>query len=172
MPAAAKDTPENMKNEVLQAMREVREKILAAAAALPTEKREGVFLGVWGVKELLAHLAGWDYANREAAEAVLAETLPAFYTHYDKDWKTYNALLVAQYRRDDLLKQIVLVREAHQELVAYLERISPSDFVKDTGVRFHGWRVTIERLLRAEISDEEKHLAQVEAWAIVSLDPK
>jgi len=153
-------------------MREVREKILAAAAALPPEKQETIFLGVWGVKELLAHLAGWDYANREAAEATLAERLPAFYAHYDKDWKIYNALLVAQYRRDDLHEQIALVRKAHLELVAYLERISPSDFVKDTGVRFHGWRVTIERLLRAEISDEEKHLAQVEAWAIAPLSPK
>jgi len=171
MPVTAKDAPENKKKEVLQALREVREKLLAAAAALPSEKQEGVFLGVWGVKELLAHLAGWDYANREAAEAVLAERLPAFYVHYDKDWKTYNALLVAQYRLEDLPEQITLAKEAHQELVEHLERISPGDFVKDTGVRFHGWRVTIERLLRAEISDEEKHLAQVEAWAIVFLDP-
>jgi hypothetical protein len=169
MPAAAKDTPENKKKEVLQALSDVREKILAAAAAFPTERQEEVFLGVWGVKELLAHLAGWNYANREAAKAVLAERLPAFYAHYDKDWKTYNALLVAQYRRGDLPEQVALVRKAHQELVAYLEKISPSDFVKDTGVRFHGWRVTIERLLRAEISDEEKHYEQIAAFAELPL---
>jgi hypothetical protein len=171
MPAAAKDSPESQKKEVLQALREVREKLLSAAETLLPEKRAGVFLGVWGVRELLAHLAGWDYANWEAAEATLAERLPAFYAHYDKDWKTYNALLVAQYRREDLHEQVALARQSHQELVAYLEKISPNDFVKDTGVRFHGWRVTIERLLRAEISDEEKHYEQIAAYAALPLIP-
>ncbi len=171
MPVTAKDTPENKKKELLHALREVREKIFAASAALPLEKQEMIFLGVWGIRELLAHLAGWDYANREAAEATLAERLPAFYAHYDKDWKTYNALLVAEYRRDDLHEQVALARQSHQELVAHLETVFPSDFVKDSGVRFHGWRVTIERLLRAEISDEEKHFEQIAAFAALSLIP-
>jgi hypothetical protein len=153
--------PENQKKEVLQALGEAREKLLSAAADLPPEKQAEVFLGIWGIGELLAHLAGWDYANREAVEAVLAERLPAFYEHYDKDWKIYNALLVAQYRRENLIEQIDLARESHRELVGYLEKVSPDDFVKDTGVRFHGWRVTIERLLRAEIKDEEKHLSKL-----------
>jgi hypothetical protein len=171
MPKTAKDSPENKKKEVLQALKAVREKLLSAAATLPPEKQREVFLGVWGVHALLAHLAGWDDANLEAAQAVLAERLPAFYEHYDKDWKTYNALLVAQYRREDLHEQIDLVRKTHQELVAHLEAISPDDFIKDNGVRFHGWRVTIERLLRAEISDEEVHFEQIIAFAALPLIP-
>ncbi len=33
----------------------------------------------------------------------------------------------------------------------------------------HGWRVTIEKPLRAEMSDEDKHLAQIIAFANPSL---
>jgi len=164
------ESAETKKTQVMEALAAVREKILSAAAALPPEKQGQVFLGIWGVKELLAHLAGWDYANLEAAQAVLAERLPAFYAAYDKDWKSYNALLVEKYRREDLIEQLLLVRKSHQELLAHLEAMAAADFVRDNGVRFHGWRVTVERLLRAEISDEEKHFAQLEAWAAVPLN--
>jgi len=167
MPVSAELT----KMQALEALTAAREKILSAAAALPFEKQDQVFLGIWGIKDLLAHLVGWDYANLEAAQAVLAERLPAFYAHYDKDWKRYNALLVERYRRDDLDVQLAWVKKSRQELLTHLETVSPADFVRYTGVRFHGWRVTIERLLRAETSDEEKHLTQIEAWANASLIP-
>jgi uncharacterized damage-inducible protein DinB len=167
MPTSA----ESKKTQVIEALAGVREKILSAAAALPLEKQEQVFLGVWAVRDLLAHLAGWDYANLEAAQAVLAERLPAFYAHHGRDWSSYNAFLVEKYHRADLAEQLLLVRKSHQELISHLAAISASDFAKDTGVRFHGWRVTIEHLLQSEISDEEKHLAQIEAWAAAPLLP-
>jgi hypothetical protein len=43
MPAISKAAPESQKEEVLHAMRQVREKILAAAAALPPEKQKTIF---------------------------------------------------------------------------------------------------------------------------------
>jgi hypothetical protein len=171
MSKMVKVNPESQKQELLRALRHVREKVLSAAAACPPEKRDTIFLGFWGIRELLAHLAGWDYANLEAAEAVLAERLPAFYAHHDKDWKAFNVILVAQYRRENLTEQIALAKRSHQELAAHLEGIDPDDFVKDTGVRFHGWRVTLERLLRAEISDEEKHFDQMIAFTAPPLIP-
>ena len=73
MPPSAELT----KKQVLDALSVAREKVLSAAAALPPEKQDQVFLGIWDVKDLLAHLAGWDYANLEASQAVLAERLPA-----------------------------------------------------------------------------------------------
>ena len=155
--------------QTLEALTAAREKILSAAAALPFEKQDQVFLGIWGMKDLLAHLIGWDYANLEAAQAVLAERLPAFYAHYDKDWRKYNALLVGKYRKDNWGEQILLVKNSRQDLLSHLSTVSAPDFVRYTGVRFHGWRVTIERLLRAETSDEEKHYEQIAAFVAVPL---
>jgi hypothetical protein len=162
---------ETKKTEVMDGLRAVRGQILAAAASLTPEKQAQVFLGTWTIYDLLAHLAGWDYANLDACGAVLEGRLPAFYAHYDRDWGRYNALLVEQYRRDDLESQLALVGQSHQKLLAHLETVPPSDFIKDTGVRFHGWRVTIEKLLRAELSDEAKHLEQIAAFANASPTP-
>ena len=161
MPTSA----EKKKTEVIDGLRAVRGQILAAAASFPPEKQAQVFLGTWTIFDLLAHLAGWDYANLEACGAVLEGHLPAFYAYHDRDWQRYNALLVEQHHREDLESQLTLVGQSHRALLAHLETVSPIDFVKDTGVRFHGWRVTIEKLLRAEMSDEAKHLEQITAFA-------
>jgi len=40
-----------------------RRKILDAASAPSPEQRDEVFLGIWSVKDLLAHLAGWNVTN-------------------------------------------------------------------------------------------------------------
>jgi hypothetical protein len=81
---------------------ETRRRILDAASSLSPAEQNEVSLGVCSVKDLLAHLAGWDFANIEAVEAILVGRLPSFYSHYDRDWKTLNARLVAEYRKDNL----------------------------------------------------------------------
>jgi hypothetical protein len=154
-------TAETKKAQVIGGSAAVRQKILSLAESLPPAKQERVYLGVWTVRQLLAHLTGWDYANLEGAQAVLEERLPAFYAHHDRDWKSFNAILVQMYSKENFSEQIALSRKSHQELAAYLETLSANDFCRDTGVRFHGWRVTIERLLRAETSDEGKHYSQI-----------
>lgn len=120
-----------------------------------------VFLGTWSVKDLLAHLAGWDFANLEAVEAVLAGRLPAFYAYRDPDWRTYNAMLVARYRRGMLTEMIEQARDSHRQLLDFLQSIPAESLGRDFGVRFRGYKVTIQRLLTAEHGDEMTHLQQI-----------
>ena len=40
-----------------------RRKILDAASSPSPEQQDEVFLGIWSVKDPLAHLAGWDVTN-------------------------------------------------------------------------------------------------------------
>jgi hypothetical protein len=42
---------------------EARKNILNTASALPAKQRDEIFLGSWSVKDLLAHLIGWDQTN-------------------------------------------------------------------------------------------------------------
>ena len=42
---------------------ETRRKILDAASSLSLEQQDEVLLGIWSVKDLLAHPAGWDVTN-------------------------------------------------------------------------------------------------------------
>ncbi|MFZ3080081.1 MAG: hypothetical protein WA109_10370, partial [Bellilinea sp.] len=54
------------KNALIADMVDTRAKILEAAKNVPPPLRTEVFLGTWSLLDLLAHLAGWDDANRQA----------------------------------------------------------------------------------------------------------
>ena len=152
------------KEQIIAELVEARREILDAAALLSAEQQDEVFLGVWSAKELLAHLVGWDLTNLAAAGEVLAGQLPAFYAHHDRDWQTYNAQLVAQYRRDDFVELLSSVRDSHHKLIDFLQTIPAAEFDKDRGVRFRGYKVTIARLLQAETKDEKTHHQQIEVF--------
>jgi hypothetical protein len=153
---------ETPKHELLSALLETRSAILHTALQLSPESQSTVFLGVWSLKDLLAHLAGWDFTNLAAAKDIQAGKLPEFYAHYDADWKTYNDGLVAQYKREDFEELLALVRDSQRQLIAYLESLPGEAFEQDFGVRSgRNYKVTIARLLQAEWKDEQKHLEQI-----------
>ena len=153
------------KDELISGLAETRQAILDAAAALDPAQQDEVFLGVWSVKDLLAHLAGWDFANLEAAQAVLRGELPAFYAYHGRDWQTYNARLVKKYGKSGFVELISLAAQTHQKLVDFLLKVPAEEFDKDQGVRFKGYKVTIARLLQAETRDEQIHCTQIKELA-------
>ncbi|MFQ6058962.1 MAG: DinB family protein [Anaerolineae bacterium] len=153
------------KDQIISGLVETRRKILDTASSLSPAEQDEIFLGVWSVKDLLAHLVGWDFTNMEAAKEILAGKLPHFYSYYDRDWKTYNARLVAEYKRDDFADLLSLVKDSHQKLIDFLKTIPAEEFDKDRGIRFKGYEVTIASILQVEIDDERTHHTQVkEFW--------
>lgn len=151
-------------NDLLSELKRTRESLLGELSALSAKQQDVVFLGSWSARDLAAHLVGWDYTNLEAARHILAGKLPPFYAHRDRDWQTYNAMLVAEYSRDSLEELIALARESQGRLVEFLKSVPSEAFSKDFGVRFRGYKVTIQRLLEAEIGDERIHREQVRAF--------
>ena len=143
------------KDSVIGGLRAAREKILDAVCSLMPAQQDQVFLGEWSAKDLLAHLVGWDHTNRGAVGEILAGRKPGFWAHHDRDWKSYNARLVAEYRRDDFAELIESVESSHRALIEYLEAIPADEYLK---------RKPIGTLLRAEASDEEEHHQQLEAF--------
>lgn len=157
------------KSALIADMTATRRDILTAAAEVPPALRDKVFLGSWSLLDLLAHLAGWDDANRQAVEALRGGQLPAFYEYAERSWATFNAKLVSEYRVDDFDALTRRVRDCQQQLLDVLEALPPEDFDRDFGVRFKKYKVTISRLLRAELQDEKQHLQQIRQ--ISSLTP-
>ena len=156
-----KQTPTDFKDELLYGLKAVRESILAEALALPPGACDRIFLGTWSAMDLLAHLAGWDHTNLQAAHDVLDGLLPEFYEQHDRDWQTYNAALVAKYKQPTFKKQVELVRQAQKQLMDELQKIPAEDLKRDTGVRARGIKVTIARLLQSELEDETTHFEQI-----------
>ncbi len=149
------------KEKILSALVETRQNILAEASMLSDEQQDQVFLGIWSIKDLLAHFIGWDYTNLDAVKSVLAGKVPSFYKHRDHDWQTYNAMLVKKYKRDSFKEFLATMRDSQEKLIKFLQTILPENFNKDFGVRFHGYKVTVQRLLEAELKDEQTHLQQI-----------
>jgi hypothetical protein len=159
------DKAQARKDEIVTALTTARRKILDAAHALPPEKQDEVFLGVWCVKDLLAHLIGWDYTNMEAVKSILEGGLPEFYAHQDRDWRTYNSVLVERHKREDFAELLYAVEASQRALMVLLEAVPAEEFDKDHGVRFKRYKVTIARLLQAEADDEEEHYTQIKEFA-------
>lgn len=149
------------KGWIISELQRVRSELLTEVAALSRKERDTVFLGIWSIRDMLAHLAGWDYANLDAAKKISAGKLPSFYEHRDRDWQTFNAMLVKKYRRNTFREQRATLKRSQQKLVNYLQTIPPEYFNKDFGVRFHSYRVTIQRLLQVDIKDVQIHHQQI-----------
>jgi hypothetical protein len=143
------------KDGIISGLVAARKKILDAASLLSPVEQDDVFLGEWSVKDLLAHLIGWDYTNLQAVQEIRAGRRPGFFEHYDRDWKSYNARLVAEYKRDDFGELVAAVEQSHRALIDYLQAVPADEYLK---------RKKIGTLLRAETTDEEEHHRQVEAF--------
>jgi len=132
---------------------------------LPPERQDQAFIGIWSVKDLLAHLVGWDVANIQAIQAILAGQLPAFYAHYEPNWQTFNAGLVARYKVGDLAALVAQVQNSHRQLVECLQGVPAVELDRHRGLRFEDDPVTIADILEVEVSDEWKHCRQVQGFA-------
>ena len=152
------------KEGLLSGLIEVRQQILQAVIPISDSDRERPFLGIWSIKEMLAHLAGWDYANLEGVRALLVGMLPPFYSYHDRDWKKYNAILVAKYKRESFPELMELLNNSQRALTEFLDTVPAEAFNKDFGVRFRGYKVTVRRLLEAETRDEQIHYQQIQDY--------
>ena len=160
-------TPEEKKQRLLSNLVEARREVLAAANDLPPAERDTVFLGTWSAHDIVAHLVGWDQANLEAVPAVRAGRLPAFYARYDRDWRTFNAELVARHKLEMMEGTLALAQASHQALLTALGDVSAADLLRDYGVRSPGKRrVTIPMLLEVEARDERKHAGQIREFCL------
>ena len=159
------DKMQARKDEIISALIQARREILHVAYTLPPERRDEVFLGIWSVKDLLAHLIGWDYTNRDAVKSILEGELPQFYAHRDRDWATYNAFLVEKYKTKDFAELLYSVESSQRALMGLLATVPADEFDKDRGIRFQRYKVTIARLLQSEADDEEEHARQMKAFA-------
>ena len=152
------------KEKLLSGLIEVRQQILQEVIPISDQNRDLPFLGLWSINDMLAHLAGWDYANLDGVRAILVGMLPPFYTYHDRDWKKYNAILVAKYKRDSFPELTELLSDSQHALTEFLVTVPAEVFNKDFGVRFRGYKVTVQRLLEAETRDEQIHYQQIQDY--------
>jgi hypothetical protein len=142
---------------------EVRLKLVKVAAAIPIEKRDDAFVGTWDVKDLLAHLIGWDYTNIDAVRDIVAGRLPSFYERYDPGWSTYNASLVRRHRTDDWDALLAALDRSQDSVGAILRCLPESEFERPRRLPGRARPLTIAGLVKSAITDEDEHRRQIES---------
>lgn len=155
---------DDRKAEIIEALVSARQSILAAVDCMTPEQYDFPCIGVWCVKDLLAHLIGWDETNLQAVQQILAGERPQFFQYYDRDWQSYNAALVSRHRRDSIESLRLNAGESHQRLVSFLRSLTAAQVLTEKSSPENGRPVSILTLLRAETKDERVHAAQVRAF--------
>ena len=153
------------KRALIDGLRAARQAVRDALSAVPPDRYADPVLDEWSILDLLAHLSGWDYTILKAAREIQAGNLPGFYQYWDKDWRSYNALLIDLYKRADPAEQLAVLEESHARLVEFLETLSAAVIPADHGARFKDEPVTIRGLIDKEARDEYIHAARIRDFA-------
>jgi hypothetical protein len=159
-------TMEDKKQELVEGLITARRSVLEAVRPLPVGSLDQVFLGTWTIKDLLAHLVGWDETNVQAIQEIQAGQYPTFFQFYDKDWQTYNSRLVERCRKEPFSSLLAEVERTHQVLIEFLASIPAREVVQGKGRSETGRTISIRTLLRAETRDERIHAEQVQAFQL------
>lgn len=153
------------KQAIIAGLIAARQHIVDAVADLPSDKQDDVFLGTWSIKDVLAHLVGWDVTNIEAITDIRAGQPPRVFQQWDPEWAQYNAELVRKYKRDHFIELLDALQTSHAALIAFVRTVPDDDFEKDYGIRSPGGRIiTVAWFLQFEIEDEGRHYQQIQAW--------
>jgi hypothetical protein len=160
-----KEPKMSRKQEIIVGLTEVRQHILDAISDLPSEKQDEIFLGTWSIKDLLAHLIGWDFTNIEAVTDIRAGQPPRVFQHWDPEWAAYNAELVRKYKHDNFSELLASVQESHAALIEFVRTVPAEDIEQDYGIRSpRGRNITVAWFLGFEIEDEGRHYQQIQEW--------
>jgi hypothetical protein len=96
-----------------------------------TEEEAGrVWLGVWGVREILIHISGWHTEMATALGRVARGEKPYADGTYD-DYDAWNARFVADRAGVKLADVIAELDTSHRALVAAAEPLPEAQFAKD-----------------------------------------
>jgi hypothetical protein len=157
-------TISNHKEEIISDLIMARQAVISEIKALPAERLDEPCIGFWCLKDLLAHLIGWDFTNMQAVQEILSGQRPTFFQYFDKDWQSYNARLVADYRKEPFDALLADAENSHRQLVTFLQSLSASELVNGKSSPEQGRTVTIRTLLRSEAADERKHAEEIHAF--------
>jgi hypothetical protein len=140
---------------IIQAAEDEYVKLRAAVHGLDEARMTEVWLGTWGVRQIVAHIAGWHREMMPALERLARGESPYADGTYD-DFDRWNARFVDE-RKDvatgDLLREL---DGSHRALVLAIGRLAESDLA--TGAAARGLVDGIGA------GHYREHAAQIEEW--------
>ena len=119
-------------------------------------------VGVWSVKDVVAHLANWQrYAAALIAAAMRGETPDLV---GDDETERSNASVVAQYYQRPLAAVIAEWQAAREDLLDQLEQLSDADLNDPNRFAWSDGHSLLEHIAGSSYAHEIEHIEQLREW--------
>ena len=138
-----------------------RMELLVAQLSVAEINQPGA-VGVWSVKDVLAHIAFWErYAVNILQAAVHGET-PMLSAEDETERK--NASVVAQYYQRSLAAVISDWQQAREDLLEAIEDLADEDLNDPNRFSWNAGRSLLDRIAANSFGHEQEHIEQIQAW--------
>ncbi len=138
-------------------------------AASVTAIDERLFLSKvsgWTVREILAHLIGWNRHIVRGSQQILRGELPFYDVDPGPDYSRVNAALVREYGEADRAALLESLAASAGELTEFLRAIDTEEWDRDFGVRHDGETLTVRSTVDDLIADYDHHRVQLEKFRV------
>ena len=149
------------KHEVIDKAKNIRGKLVELFETIPDTRWDEVFYGKWSLKDLIAHIIGWDIENAKSVKEIISGKVPSCFAYWDENWVTYNDVLVGLYKKGGKSDLLAKMRESYEEYTRVLSDVPDELFEKDTGLRWHEFSMTPKLNVEYEFQDEESLIRDV-----------
>jgi uncharacterized damage-inducible protein DinB len=119
-------------------------------------------VGVWSVKDVLAHIAFWERYSVNILRAVARGETPDLLA--DDETERRNASVVAQYYQRSLAAVIADWQQAREDLLEALEDLDDADLNDPDRFPWSAGRTLLDRITGNSFDHEQEHIEQIRAW--------
>jgi uncharacterized protein (TIGR03083 family) len=119
-------------------------------------------VGVWSVKDVLAHIAFWERYAVNILKAVARGKTPDLLA--DDSTERSNASVVAQYYQRPLAAVIADWQQAREDLLEQLEDLDDADLNDPDRFPWSAGRTLLDRIAGNSFDHEQEHIEQIRAW--------
>lgn len=118
----------------------------------------------WTVRDIVAHLVGWNRYVVIGAREILQGELPFYDVDPGTDYAKVNAALIREYADVDRSTLLENLAASTRELAAFLRAIDPAAWDRDFGVRHKDETLTVKSTVDDLIADYDHHRIQLEEF--------
>lgn len=147
--------------------------LLKSIEGLSESEMKKKWLGKWGVREILAHLAAWDLEDIELVKSIISGKVPdlfqgaAGYAGLGKRCNEMNEGFINARKGWSIKKIIKEIKENRKKLIEFIDKNCPPNVAKDFGVRWGKTSITIAFYF--DYPHDAIHIVQILKWRKMDL---
>src|SRR5512138_602072 len=149
--------------DVIALIRETstRMELLLAQLSVAQINQPGA-VGVWSVKDVLAHIAFWERYGADIIRDALRGETPVLAA--DDATERSNASVVAQYYQRPLSAVIADWQAAREDLLDRIADLTEQDLNDPDRFAWSGGRTLLDRIAGNSYDHEQEHIEQIREW--------